>query len=77
MAAKRNLRQPCHHSRFHAAPPCKYQKMSLLPCVGRTPFQRLETITRFDRQRIGSSCNFENLPANRKFSGVLALVLPF
>jgi hypothetical protein len=30
-SAKWNLRQPCHHSQFHAALPCKYRKMLPAP----------------------------------------------
>jgi hypothetical protein len=75
--AKRNLRQPCQHSQFLAAPPCNFPKSSLqhpqslpAPCGRENFFQVIETIRRFTGEiglALPAFC--ENLPANRKLQG--------
>jgi hypothetical protein len=75
--AKRNLRQPCQHSQFLAAPPCNFPKSSLqhpqslpAPCGRENFFQAIETIRRFTGEiglALPAFC--ENLPANRKLQG--------
>jgi hypothetical protein len=66
---RQNLRQPCHHSQFHAALPCNPQKCSLLPLCREHSLQHIETIGKVGRQQEPSPCNFGKLPCKSPIAG--------
>jgi hypothetical protein len=71
--AKRNLCQPCHHSRFHAALPCNTQRMLPAPQIVENNLQPLKIIRNMAGMGSALPAILENHPANRKLQGKPAL----